>query len=178
MAEPVTIARPYAEAAFRLARDSGTLAAWSDMLAMLDAVMADERVRAVIDDPNVTPQTLEAFILGVAGDRLDGAARNLVQMLVQNGRLELLAHIRNLYEELRREHEGVLEVRILTALPMSDEQVRGLVARLEAKHQRKVSAMVETDPNLIGGVRLLMGDKVIDATVRGKLDAMAAALTQ
>lgn len=177
MAEPVTIARPYAEAAFRLARDSGTLAAWSDMLAMLDAVMADERVRAVIDDPNVTPQTLEAFILGVAGDRLDGAARNLVQMLVQNGRLELLAHIRNLYEELRREHEGVLEVRILTALPMSDEQVRGLVARLEAKHQRKVSAVVETDPNLIGGVRLLMGDKVIDATVRGKLDAMAAALT-
>ncbi len=177
MAEPVTIARPYAEAAFRLARDSGTLAAWSDMLAMLDAVMADERVRAVIDDPNVTPQTLEAFILGIAGDRLDGAARNLVQVLVQNGRLELLAHIRNLYEELRREHEGVLEVRILTALPMSDEQVRGLVARLEARHQRKVSAVVETAPNLIGGVRLFMGDKVIDATVRGKLDAMAAALT-
>lgn len=177
MAEPVTIARPYAEAAFRLARDSGTLAAWSDMLAMLDAVVADERVRAVVDDPNVTPQALEGLVLGVTGDRLDGAARNLVQVLVQNGRLELLAHIRALYEALRREHEGVLEVRILTALPMSDEQVSGLVARLEAKHQRKVSAVVETDPTLIGGVRLLMGDKVIDATVRGKLDAMAAALT-
>lgn len=177
MAEPVTIARPYAEAAFRLARDNGTLAAWSDMLAMLDAVMGDERVRAVIDDPNVTPQALEGFILGVAGDRLDGPARNLVQVLVQNGRLELLGHIRGLYDELRREHEGVVEVRIVSALPLSDEQVRELVTRLEAKHQRKVTAKVDIDPNLIGGVRLLIGDKVIDATVRGKLDAMAAALT-
>jgi F-type H+-transporting ATPase subunit delta len=177
MAEPVTIARPYAEASFRLARDNGSLAAWSDMLAMLDAVMSDEQVRAVIDDPNVTPQALESFILGVAGDRLDGAARNLVQVLIQNGRLELLPYIRTLYEELRREHEGVLEVRIQTALPMSEDQVRELVARLEAKHQRKVTAKVDTDPSLIGGVRLLIGDKVIDATVRGKLDAMAAALT-
>jgi F-type H+-transporting ATPase subunit delta len=177
MAEPVTIARPYAEAAFRLARDNGTLAAWSNMLALLDAVTADSQARAVIDDPNVTPQALEAFILGIAGDRLDGTARNLVQVLIQNGRLELLPYIRTLYEELRREHEGVLEVHIVTALPMSDDQVRELTTRLEAKHQRKVSAKVDTDPNLIGGVRLLIGDKVIDATVRGKLDAMAAALT-
>ncbi|MGE5525154.1 MAG: F0F1 ATP synthase subunit delta [Rhodospirillaceae bacterium] len=177
MAEPVTIARPYAEASFRLARDSDMLPAWSDMLTMLDAVMGDERVRAAIDDPNVTPQALESFILGIAGDRLDGSARNLVQVLIQNGRLELVPYIRTLYEELRREHEGVLEVRILTALPMSDGQVRDLVTRLEAKHQRKVTAKVDVDPNLIGGVRLLIGDKVIDATVRGKLDAMAAALT-
>jgi len=177
MAEPVTIARPYAEAAFRLARDNDTLAAWSDMLALLDRVIGDPQAHLVIDDPNVTPQALEAFILGIAGDRLDGAARNLVQVLIQNGRLELLPYICTLYEELRREHEGVLEVRIVTALPMSDDQVRELVTRLEAKHQRKVSAKVDTDPNLIGGVRLLIGDKVIDATVRGKLDAMAAALT-
>lgn len=177
MAEPVTIARPYAEAAFRLARDNGTLAAWSDMLALLAAVTADPQARAVIDDPNITPQALEAFILGIAGDRLDGAARNLAQVLIQNGRLELLPYIRTLYEELRREYEGVLEVHIVTALPMSDDQVRELTKRLEAKHQRKVSAKVDIDPNLIGGVRLLIGDKVIDATVRGKLDAMAAALT-
>jgi F-type H+-transporting ATPase subunit delta len=177
MAEPVTIARPYAEAAFRLARDNGTLAAWSDMLALLDRVIGDAQARAVIDDPNVPAQQLEGFILGIAGDRLDGPARNMVQVLIQNGRLEMLPHIRAVYEDLRREHEGVLEVRIVTALPMSEDQVRELVSRLEAKHQRKVSAKVDTDPDLIGGVRLLIGDKVIDATVRGKLDAMAAALT-
>ena len=177
MAEPVTIARPYAEAAFRLARDSNALPAWSDMLALLDGVMSDAQVRAVIDDPNVTPQALESFILGVTGDRLDGAARNLVQVLVQNGRLELLPFIRALYEEQRRTHEGVVEVHILSALPLADDQVRELVTRLEAKYQRKVSAKVDIDAGLIGGVRLLIGDKVIDATVRGKLDAMAAALT-
>ena len=177
MAEPVTIARPYAEAAFRLARDSGTLASWSEMLALLDAVTGDERVREVIDDPNVTPQALESLILGVAGDRLDGAARNLVQVLVQNARLELLPHIRALYDELRRQHEGVVEVRIVTAFPLSDEQRAALVTALEAKRGRKVSANVEIDKSLIGGVRVLIGDQVIDATVRCKLDAMAAALT-
>jgi len=177
MAEPVTIARPYAEAAFRLARENGNLAAWSDMLALLDAVMADPRVQAASSDPNVTAQALEDFVIGVAGERLDGPARNLVQVLIQNGRLELVPYIRTLFEEQRRSHEGVLEVHIVSALPLSDEQVRDLVGRLEAKHQRKVSAKVDIDPQLIGGVRILIGDKVIDATVRGKLDAMAAALT-
>ena len=80
-------------------------------------------------------------------------------------------------EELRRQHEGILEARIVSALPIDDRQQAELVARLEAKHGRKVSAQVEVDPKLIGGVRIVIGDKVIDATVRGKLDAMAAALT-
>lgn len=177
MAEPVTIARPYAEAAFRLARDSSQLSAWSDMLALLEAITADARVQAVLDDPNVTPQALESFVIGVAGDRLDGAARNLVQVLIQNGRLALVPHIRGLFEEQRREHEGVLEVRIVSALPITDDQLRELVAALETKRGRKVSTKVEIDPALIGGVRLMIGDTVIDATVRGKLDAMAAALT-
>ncbi len=177
MAEPVTVARPYAEAAFRLARDNGTLPAWSEALALLEAIVADAQVRAVIDDPNVTPQALESFLLGIGGERLEGAARNLVQVLIQNGRLHVVPQIRELYEEQRRTHDGVLEVRIVSAHPMSDEQVRALVARLEAKHERKVSAQVDIDPNLIGGVRLYMGDTVIDATVRGRLDAMAAALS-
>jgi F-type H+-transporting ATPase subunit delta len=130
-----------------------------------------------MDDPNVTAQNLEALVLGVAGDRVDGAGRNLVQVLVENGRLALLPQIRSLFDALRREHEGVMEVRIVSAMPMSDGQVRELVERLERAHRRRVSAKVEVDRDLIGGVRLLIGDKVIDATVRGKLDAMAAALT-
>ncbi len=80
------------------------------------------------------------------------------------------------YEALKREKEGVLDARIISALPIDDAQVKQLVAQLEKKYQRKVTAQVETDASLIGGVKIVVGDKVIDATVRGKLDAMAASL--
>jgi F-type H+-transporting ATPase subunit delta len=177
MAEPVTIARPYAEAVFKLACDRNDLAAWSRMLALLEALVKDPEIQSRIGDPNVNGQQLEALILGVAGDSLDGAGRNFVQVLVANDRLGLLPEIHALYDGLRREHEGILEAKIISALPIDDSQLKTLVARLEAKYRRKVSAAVEIDARLIGGVRIVIGDKVIDATVRGKLDAMAAALT-
>ena len=182
MAELVTIARPYAEAVFKLARDGNALAAWSNALANLDAVVGNEHVQARISDPNVSPQQLEGLVLGVIGDKLDasvaGAARNFVQVLVSNGRLELTPQIRGLFESLKREQEGTLEATIISAHPMKadDAEVKSLVAALEAKYKRKVTAKVETDASLIGGVKIVVGDKVIDGTVRGKLDAMAAAL--
>ncbi len=178
MAQLVTVARPYAEAAFRLALESGNLARWSDMLELIEAVARDGNVAKRIGDPNVDERALEGVILGALGDRLDGHGRNLVQVLIHNGRLELITHLRALYERLRREHEGVLEAKFISALPMTDDQVRPLVQALEKKYGRKVNAQVEIDPELIGGARIIIGDKVIDATVRGRLDAMAAALAR
>jgi F-type H+-transporting ATPase subunit delta len=181
MAEPVTIARPYAEAVYKLAREKSALAGWSDALANLDAVVGDTRVQAIISDPNVSAQQLEALVLGVIGDKFEASvaneARNFIQVLVQNSRLELTPHIRGVYESLKREHEGTLEANVISALPISDEQVKALVTTLETKFKRKITAKVEIDPQLIGGVKIVVGDKVIDATVRGRLDAMAAALT-
>ncbi len=181
MAEPVTIARPYAEAVFKLAREQKALAHWSDALANLDAVVADGRVKAVISDPNISAQQIEGLVLGVIGEKFNASvakeARNFVQLLVQNGRLEVTAQIRELYESLKREQEGVLEAHVISALPISDEQVKALVAHLETKFKRRITTKVEVDPQLIGGVKIVVGDKVIDATVRGRLDAMAATLT-
>lgn len=177
MAELVTIARPYAEAAFKLAREKSNLAGWSQMLALLAAVVRDPQMRARVSNPNVSAQQIETLILSITGDRIDGLGRNFVQVLAHGRRLELLPQIRDLFEELRREHEGVLEARIVSALPISDQQTQQLVARLEAKYQRRISARIEIDPQLIGGIRIIVGDKVIDATVRGRLEAMAAALT-
>lgn len=176
MAEPVTIARPYAEAVYKLAREQDALAQWSDTLANLDAVVGDARVQALISDPNVSAQQLEELVLGVIG-KLEGTTRNFIQVLVQNGRLELTPHIRGLFENLKREHEGVLEASVISALPVSDDQLRTLVGALEKKFGHKITAKVEIDPQLIGGVKIVVGDKVIDATVRGRLDAMATTLT-
>ncbi|MEK6591597.1 MAG: F0F1 ATP synthase subunit delta [Pseudomonadota bacterium] len=181
MAEPVTIARPYAEAVFKLAREQNALAAWADALANLDAVVGDARVQSIIGDPNVSAQQLEGLVLGVIGDKLEAGvateARNFIRVLAQNSRLELTPHIRVLYENLKREHEGVLEAKVISALPISDDQVKTLIATLEAKFKRTITARIEIDPQLIGGVKIVVGDKVIDATVRGRLDAMAATLT-
>jgi len=177
MAEPVTVARPYAEAVFKLAREKSDLAAWSGMLAVIDALVKDPQIQVCIGDPNITSEQLAGLILGVAGDSVDDSGRSFVQVLIANDRLVLLPEIRALYEDLRREAEGILEAKIISALPIEDNQLGDLVARLEAKYQRKVRAEVAFDPGLIGGVRIVIGDKVIDATVRGKLDAMAAALT-
>lgn len=177
MAEPVTIARPYAEAVFRLAREKDNLAGWSGMLALLEAVAGDAQMQACIGDPKFSAQQIEALVLGIAGERLDGNGRNFVQVLAHAGRLELLPQIRALYEELRRAHEGVVEARIVSAMALDDAQAARLVRQLEAKYGRKVSAQIEVDPQLIGGVKIMVGDKVIDATVRGRLETMAAALT-
>jgi F-type H+-transporting ATPase subunit delta len=176
MAETVTIARPYAEAAFKLAREQNQLEPWSQMLGLLDAVVRDADVARCIADPNVSAQQLESLILGVCGDRLDGAGRNFVQVLVHNNRLLLLPEIRAMFERLRLEQEGVLEAEIYSAFEINDAQIAQLVKKLESKYQRKVRAQVSVDSTLIGGIKIVVGDNVVDATVRGKLDAMSTAL--
>ena len=178
MAEIITIARPYAEAAFRLARDQQSFDKWSAMMRLLDTIVRDERVARCIGDPNVSGQQLENLVLGVGGELLDGAGRNFVQVLISNDRLTVVPAIVELFEQLRREHEGVLEAQIFSAFAIDDAQVDLLVKKLESKYQRKVRAEVSIDAQLIGGVKIVVGDKVFDATVRGKLDAMSAALTR
>ncbi|MCE3000680.1 MAG: F0F1 ATP synthase subunit delta [Betaproteobacteria bacterium] len=177
MAEPVTIARPYAEAAFRLAREQNALPAWSDALALIETVVAEPQVAAVIAAPQVSAAQVEALIIGAIGKHLSGEARNFVQVLAQNRRLGVAGQIRGSFESLRREHEGTMEATVVSALPVEDAQLKSLVSALEQKYGRRITAKVELDPKLIGGLKILVGDKVIDATVRGKLDAMAAALT-
>ena len=178
MAEKLTVARPYAEAAFKLAQERGTLAQWSGQLALLETVVGDERVAALIGDPKSSAAEIEALVLGVCGERLDGAGRNFVQVLAMNARLPLLGEIRRLFEARKAEHEGILEATIQSAFPLQEAERGRLVARLEAKYGRKVSAAVEIHPELLGGCRIVVGDSVFDASVRGHLDSMATALAR
>jgi len=176
MAEPSTVARPYAEAAFRLADEAGALAPWSEMLVALAAVAADARVRSAAADPRLSDEQRAGVFIGILGGRLTGEAENFVRVLSQNDRLGLLPAIREHYEVLKNEREGVVEATVQSAFELSDAQLKDLVARLEKKTGRKVRARVAVDRELIGGVKVMLGDKVIDGSARAQLAALESAL--
>jgi F-type H+-transporting ATPase subunit delta len=175
MAENVTIARPYADAAFGLARGAGALASWLEVLDRLAAIVVDADMQACISDPNLSADQLAGLLLDVAGELTD-EQRNFIRVLVDNERLLTLPEIRNLFVVLKNEHEGVLEARIASAFPLDDATLASLKADLAARFKARIDATVTIDPELIGGVRIAIGDEVIDASVRGKLTSMAAAL--
>lgn len=176
MAENVTIARPYADAAFKLASGAGALGPWSEALEKLAVIAADSTMRACINDPKLSPDQVYALIVGVGGDSLSTDQQNFVRVLVANERLEVLPEIRDLFVDLKNEHEGVREANIASAFPLDEATLKTLVADLEAKFKAKLDVTVSIDPELIGGVRITVGDEVIDASVRGKLANMAVAL--
>src|SRR5579859_5095673 len=176
MAELATIARPYAEAVFRLAKQGNALQAWSDALNLIATIYGDPQMQAVMANPKVSSADVERMMLAICGERIDGVARNLIQLLVHNRRLSLVAEIREQFEQLKLEDEGKLDARISSAFPMEDTQRDQVVNMLSARFKRKIDATVTVDPDLIGGVKVEVGDKVWDASVRGRLQSMAATL--
>ena len=176
MAEAATIARPYAVAAYRLAKERNALAHWSDMLGFAAAVTADAQMKAYIEDPKVAASDLERVFLSIGGDKLDESGANLIKLLVEYGRLSILPDVAAAFEELKAQDEGVLEAEITAAAKPTDAEVKTLVKRLEAKFGKKVEASVKVDPEIIGGIKIVVGDTVIDASVRGQLQELAYTL--
>jgi len=176
MAEPSTVARPYAEAAFRLADQSGALAKWSEMVAALAQVAENERVRTAIADPNLSDAKVAGVFISILSGKLSGEAENFVRVLARNDRLSLLPEIRQQFEVLKNEREGVIEAEVQSAFELDEAQLKDLVQRLEKKTGRKVRPHVSVDRELIGGVKIVLGDKVIDGSARAQLAALETAL--
>jgi F-type H+-transporting ATPase subunit delta len=176
MAEPSTVARPYAEAAFRLADEADALAKWSEMLGALAMVATDARVRAAAADPNLGHEQVAGLFIAILAGRLSAEAENFVRVLAQNARLELLPEMREHFEALKNEREGVLEAEVHSAFELSPAQIADLAQRLEKKTGRKVRTKVHLDKDLIAGVRIVLGDKVIDGSARAQLGALETAL--
>ena len=124
---------------------------------------------------NLSAEQLYQLVLGVSGD-LTAEQQNFVRVLVENERLQVLPEIRDLFVALKNEHEGVMEAHIASAFPLDDAALAALKADLEARFKAAINVTVTLAPELIGGVRIAVGDEVIDASVRGKLANMAAAL--
>ena len=174
--EITTVARPYAEAVFERAKESGQLDAWSDALGLLSAIASDPQMARQIGNPNVPRERVREMIQGVAGDGLPGEAVNLLRLLADNGRLAALPEIAALFEARREADLGVRQVLVRSAFPLDDDARQTIANAMSRKLGGQVELTVEEDPALIGGIEVRSGDLVIDDSVRGRLEQLATAL--
>lgn len=176
MAEISTIARPYAEAAFSIAEKAGKLSSWSVLLANLAATADRPEVRALLGNPLVSNAELVDIFVSASGES-SPEARNFIGMLVDNDRLAALESVREQFDLLKQVSEGTVDAGIESAFPLDGADLADLVAHLERKFGRRINPSVTVVPDLIGGVRIAVGDQVIDSSVRGQLAAMATRLS-
>lgn len=173
MAELSTIARPYAEAVFASARDDqAALASWSTLLSELAALVSIDDVREALTDPRLNASKRIELFTGLVKTPLFDAARNFIGVLVDNGRILVLPQVAEQFELLKNQLEGTALADIRSALPISDEQVQQLIAGLEKKFGLKLKPAVTVDADLIGGVRVVVGDQVLDTSVQAQLVRM------
>jgi F-type H+-transporting ATPase subunit delta len=177
MADKITIARPYARAAFEEARAHEGLAPWSEALKVAALVVRDSRVEALLGNPHVTPEQLAQLVTSIAGPRLGDTGANFVRTLDANRRLRFLPEIAARFDELKDTAEGVADVTVTSAAALNEAQRSKLAAALAKRLRRKVRLHCEIDPTLIGGAVVRAGDVVIDGSVSARLNRIAYELT-
>jgi F-type H+-transporting ATPase subunit delta len=173
MAEPITVARPYAEAAFELAREKNALPVWAEMLRLATNVAADPQMVAALDNPKLSIGDKESLFLSVCGEGLDRDGRSFVRVLIESERIGLMPQILALFESLKDDADAVARAHIASAFPVTDAELASLKVALEKRFGKRIEATVDVEPALIGGARITVGDTVIDASVQGELQAMA-----
>ncbi len=177
MAEQLTIARPYARAAFEEARADQRLGPWSEALHVAAEVVRDSRVAALLGNPRVTAEQLAQLVIDIAGPKLGAHGENFVRTLAANHRLGYLPEVATLFDTLKDAAEGVADVTVTSAATLDEAQQRTLAAALEKRLKRQVRLHCQLDPALIGGAVLRSGDLVIDGSLRTRLERIAYQLT-
>lgn len=173
MSQALTLARPYARAAFNAARDEGRVAAWSQALGFAAQAAADPRAQAVLKNPQLTAQQAAQLLVL---DANDATFSRFVSMLAENRRLVLLPEIAGLFEQLRADAERVIKARVRSATLLGDADLQSIRDGLRRRFGRDVELQAELDPSLIGGAIIDAGDVVIDGSIRGKLERLQSAL--
>jgi F-type H+-transporting ATPase subunit delta len=170
-------ARRYAEAAFDVARNSGSLDDWEEQLAAVAAILADPALNRAFTSPVVPRQRKEEMILG-AFPEMEARVRNFLVLLVRQDRLNLLPDILTTFRALLNEHRGIQVVEVTTSEPLEPAERDQVAARLAQHLGSEVVIETRVDPEIIGGLVARVGDKVLDGSVRGRLDRLRAALAQ
>ena len=176
MAEISTLARPYAQAAFELAKSQKALSKWSEMLGLLSAIVEDKRVYGLIGNPKASKELISGLIIDVAGQKLNAQAQNFVKLLVENGRLRLLPQVAVLFEAFKADEESTLQAEVISAFELSSEQKSKIAAALKKRLGREVTVVTSVNANLLGGAIIRAGDLVIDGSASGQLNKLASTL--
>ena len=176
MAEIATLARPYANAAFSLAKDIDRLDQWSRMLAVAEAVVQTDAAQALISAPALADVVKAQRLIDVMGDALDDRGRRFIHVLANNKRLDLLAEIATQFEALKAEAEQVVDVQITAAVALTDTQIDAYSTALERRFEQQVHVQIAVDPSLLGGAVIRAGDTVIDGSLRSRLTRLNEAL--
>lgn len=176
MAEPRTLARPYAKAVFQVAQDQQQLAEWSEILTVAGFVAANKVIRKLLANPGMEELKKAELILEVTEKKISASLRNFFELLAENHRLALLPEIAVLFNMYRADLERTVDLDVTAAFELTDAQQQKLTQALSAKLARKVSITASLDKSIIGGAIIRTGDLVIDASVRGKLAKMAEAM--
>lgn len=175
MAELATIARPYAEALFQsAAADLSAASSWLDELAQ---IAADPQMGQFADNPKVSHEQVFSVMSGVAKTPLSDIARNFLRTVIENGRLGALPEIAQQFRALKNAQSGSSDATVYSAFPIDGAALAELVVTLEQRFGRKLNTQVELEPALIGGVRVVVGDEVLDTSVKARLEQMKVALT-
>ncbi|MDY0136001.1 MAG: F0F1 ATP synthase subunit delta [Thiomicrospira sp.] len=176
MAELITTARPYAEAAFSFAKESKQLVAWSEMLQHMALIATDEKMAALIANPRYTLEQKISVFEGVMGSSLTAEGKNLLVALAENGRLNALGHVSALFEQRKAVEDKRVKATVTSALATTVEQQSKLSAALNAKFNAEVDISYEVDASLISGIRIKVGDWVVDNTAVTQLQKLGAAI--
>ncbi len=178
MAELLTLARPYAKAAFGYATEQGATEHWSKTLQLLSVLVQDAEFSACLNRPELTPEQQVTLLAGATTDNLQSkAVANFLTLLAQNGRLTLLPEIAVEFEQLKAKNQNQIDVVIESAFALTEVQKQLLIDRLEKRFKSEVIATIEVNPALIAGVVIRAGDQVIDDSALGKLEKMRTSLT-
>ena len=177
MAELFSIARPYAQAVFELARSSGDYTGWSQSLSAMAQVSRDPEMKRLIQNPRVSRQEIAQVIADVCGSGVGEEGRNLLRLLARNRRLHVLPAIADQYENLRAEAEQTVQAELESALPVSDSEQQRIADALTARLGRKVELVCRINETLVGGAVIRAGDLVIDGSVRARLEKLAVAIS-
>jgi len=176
MSELATLARPYAAAVFKRAKETESAEKWSQNLAFMSDVLLNQDISVIVDNPKISRTQVSEIMLDICKQQIDAECENFLKLLIQNNRLSLLVTIKRLFEAYKAEDEGYVDVEVSTAYEFEENAWQNFVATLERILNKSARITVSLDKSLIGGVWVRAGDRVIDGSIKGQLQYMQKTL--